>query len=132
MIKKVPTHLKSYILPFNWNVQLVWKLSANTETMLVKEFDYLLYVPLWSSMGGKGMLFDTKPIDVIRDENCCPYQASRIKRADLDYPIDIIKFQSRLWILDGIHRLAKLYLLQKEKVLIRCHDESVMRFITVG
>jgi hypothetical protein len=69
-------------------------------------------------------LFDIKPIDVINDPDISAYQTDRLKNVDTTYPLDFLILEGRKWILDGVHRLAKLYLFQKEIINVRLHPDT--------
>lgn len=130
--KVVPEALEEHILPFNWDVRKVWAIDADVLQLPCSEFAYLLELPLWSSVPGQGMLFDIRPIDVIRNPNASPYQAQRLRRTDLRYPVDMLVFQGRRWVLDGVHRIAKHFILDSPIFLVRFHDESTIPAIKVG
>lgn len=132
MTKEIPEALLEHILPFNWKVEEVWKLTAEVIVAERTEFDYLLELPLWSSEAGRGMLFDIAPIEVIRDPGRSPYQTQRLANTQLGYPLDFLLADGRRWILDGAHRLAKHYQLGDPSVAIRFHDESVIPRIRSG
>lgn len=131
MTKNVPVRVKDVILPFDWDVEKVWALEADSMTEMRSDFDYLLYYPLWSSEPGKGMLFDLSPMTVIDYPNASDYQKERLASTDTSYPIDILEYQDQIWLLDGSHRLAKLYMQNSEEVVVRRHDESILDSILV-
>ena len=127
MSKYIPEILKDYILPFNWSAKAVWALKSPVLRVQRVEYDYLLNLPLWSSVAGKGLLFDTKPIDVINDPSISTYQTARLKNVDIAYPLDFLIFKGRKWILDGVHRLAKLYMFKKEIINVRLHPGTCIQ-----
>ncbi len=129
MGKRIPEQLRFHILPFNWNVEMVWALEAPVNKIERSTLDYLLHLSLWSSISGKGMLFDISPIEVLRDLSSFPHQAERIERADVSFPIDMIDWKGKIWILDGVHRLAKLYKQEANYVKARIHASSVVQKI---
>ena len=131
MSKYVPEILKNHILPFNWNGKVVWALESPVLRVPRVEYDYLLYLPLWSSVTGKGMLFDTKPIDVINDPNISIYQTDRLKKVNIAHPLDFLIHKGRKWILDGIHRLAKLYMLKEKMINVRLHPDTCIPAIKI-
>jgi hypothetical protein len=129
MKKRIPEKLKEHILPFNWDVRAVWALDAKKFRLCRKEFDYLLELPLWSSVPKKGMLFDLAPIEVIRNPDMWPYQNQRLLVTDTSYPMDFLVLNNKNWILDGVHRLAKNYISKVEFVEVRYHEESIIHKI---
>lgn len=81
-----------------------------------KLFEQLEY-PSWG---------DISPIEVVKDMNNKKYidHKTRILNADLKYPIMIEKKTNI--IIDGLHRLAKAYLLKKRKIHAYIFDENEM------
>ncbi len=129
MNKSIPLELHAHILPFNWDVKLVWALSTPTQKIYREKFDYLLALPLWSSSPNSGVLFDVSPIEVFKSPNHFPHQYRRILRADTRFPIEIIEYNNKHWVLDGVHRLAKMYLKNNKIINIRIHPSDVIPII---
>lgn len=126
MIKFIPVELQSHILPFNWNVKLVWSLSTPAQEVNREDLDYLLSLPLWSSTPNSGMLFDLSPIEVIKSPNRFSHQYRRILQADTKIPLDLIEYNDKNWVLDGVHRLVKMYLKENKVINIRIHPSNVI------
>lgn len=124
MPKAIPEILKNHILPFNWDVRKVWAIEAEVVQVPCSEFTYLLELPLWSSVPKRGLLFNVRPIEVIRDPSVSTYQARRLDQTELEYPIDILLMQDRRWVLDGVHRIAKHFILKHSTIPIRYHNEN--------
>jgi len=129
MEKQIPELLKDHILPFDWDVKSVWSLDSQIIEEKRSKLDYLLHLPLWSSVPNEGMLFDITPIEVITDPRRSPHQTERIEKTDESYPIDMLHFEGKLWILDGVHRLAKLFRSGSDVVRMRVHPDSVIQKI---
>lgn len=132
MNKQVPLELAKFVLPFNWDVKSLWALKCVVQERRREEFDYLLELPLWSSQPNAGMRFDVSPITVIHEPTLAPHQMERITNTDVSYPLEFLDYRNRCWILDGVHRLAKLYISGSSKVNVRIHDESVIPHIRVA
>ena len=131
MSNNLPETLKEHILPFNWDVKKLWTLICDTQIMKVKMFEYLFNLPLWSSKPKSGMLFDVRPIDVIQNPTFNNYQYQRIMHTILSYPIDLLELNNKLWILDGVHRLAKLRINDIEDVVVRIHQGDIIERIKI-
>lgn len=129
MASKVPQALRHHILPFDWDVRRVWRLDTPARPIPRAELDYLLDLPLWSSKPKSGMLFDLAPRAVLEDARAAPHQYRRVCEADTSYPIDMLEFDGARWILDGVHRLARLYLEGAEVVSLRLHPAEVVPLI---
>ena len=109
----------------------MWALNAPAVSIKASAFDYLLELPLWSSEPNARALFNISPMEVIQNPEGCLFQYDRIKRADHHYPIDMLIFSEKQWILDGVHRLVKLHVLRAAFVKVRFHDEKVVKEIRV-
>jgi len=129
--KEIPEGLVDHILPFNWDVRKVWDLKATVISIEASALHYLLELPLWSSRENAGLLFDISPLEVIQNPEGCLFQYDRIKRADHHFPIDMLVFSEKQWILDGVHRLVKLHVLRATSVKIRLHNETAVEQIRV-
>ena len=130
-VKNIPEHLLAAILPFNWNLKKVWALPCESQLYPRSDFDYLLSLAFWSSVQNQGMLYDISPLNVLMESEKAPHQYKRIMDANIEYPLDILNYQGQLWILDGLHRLAQLYLLDVKTVAVRVHPEHVIPWIKV-
>ncbi len=130
MTKNVPSVLANHILPFNWDVRKLWNLEAEISLQPRSDFDYLLDLPLWSSVPNQGMLFDISPREVIACPERSPHQYHRIKHADISFPIDLLIYREQPWILDGVHRLTRIFQFGSEFVRVRFHSEAVIHHIT--
>jgi hypothetical protein len=131
-MKNYPDALANHILPFNWDNKKVWKLDCAVVYGDVGSFAYLMNLPLWSTVSGCGMLFDISPNEVLSDPSRSPYQALRVDAADITFPLDFLSWNSKIWILDGVHRLAKLIKIGENRVSYRIHESSVRHKIEIG
>lgn len=100
--------MSDWYFPFNWDVNEVWELEGKIERRNIKDLKWHLEKPFWSSVRGKGMMFDLKPKEVLAKPEKHFYHSARIKDADVSYPVCITTYKGREIIIDGIHRLAKL------------------------
>ena len=130
-MKVIPDILVDHILPFHWDVAKVWEQEAEVVALPFADLNYLLDLPLWSSVPDRGLLFDISPREVIASPQRSPHQHRRILEADIGFPIDLICYQGRRWILDGVHRLARLSLMETDLVRVRLHEETIIWEIMV-
>ena len=130
--KHVPSVLRDHILPFDWHVQAVWALPAPCIDLPAERFSEFLDLPFWSSRPGCGLLFDTTPRQVMANPQDYPEQARRLAEADLAYPADLLYWQGRYWILDGLHRIVRQLQLGHASLPTRLHDQSVIPAIVVS
>lgn len=129
MAKHIPDHMLELILPFDWDVAKVWQLGASVESISIKELEFLLVNPFWSREDNSYTDFDLTPLEVIEGHYRSQCHSDRIQNADTHQPLDFIYTGGKLWILDGIHRLVKVYAAGDKNVLIRKHPASVQSFI---
>ena len=132
MKKHVPPHMKELLLPFNWDVRRVWERSATHETVPIGELHFLLTNPFWSRNRDSFTDFDLCPMDVLSGRLKSENHRDRIQRANTYFPLDFIEDNQRLWIVDGIHRLAKLYQRKCPDVQIRKHPIAIRSIIEVA
>ena len=107
-MKYLPSEMSDWYFPFNWDVNEVWELEGKIERRNIKDLKWHLEKPFWSSVRGKGMMFDLKPGEVLAKPEKHLYHSTRIKDADVSYPVCLTMYEGREIIIDGIHRLAKL------------------------
>ena len=122
MSKDVPDHMKELVLPFDWDVRRVWALEASVEKVALQRVQFLLESPFWSHNPTRFTDFDLRPMDVLCGAIRSEYHLGRIDEADTSHPIDLIDHDARLWILDGVHRVAKLYRRGRRSVRMRRHS----------
>lgn len=107
-MKHLPKEMREWYFPFNWDVNEVWELEGRIEKRKIEDLTWHLDKPFWSSVQGKGMMFDLKPREVLEEPEKHFYHSARIKKADISYPVCLTLYEEREIIIDGIHRLAKL------------------------
>lgn len=126
MAKAIPEGLKAHILPFDWDVRRVWRQPAAIKTAPLSDYASLLDLPLWSSLPGLGLLFDIFPRTAMASPERSPYQAERLDRADIRYPIDVLVWKGLHWILDGVHRIAKHAMLGMPALITGLHRGTTL------
>lgn len=65
-------------------------------------------MPVWEKDGTDD--WNLTPGDVIKKKEGTNVHQKRVEDADTSYPIIVTVYNDRLVILDGVHRLAKIYL----------------------
>jgi hypothetical protein len=122
MEEKIPKIIKENCLDFNWDNRKVWEVKAPVEKMKILELSWQFDYPFWHSSLERYVI---TPNQVFKNPNRYKEQYERIMNSDLSHPIDIMRNKKGLWeILDGLHRLAKAYLLKYDTVNIRKIPES--------
>ena len=71
-------------------------------------------MPVWDKDGTDD--WNLTPWEVIRKEKNTTTHQKRIAETDTSHPIVVTEYNSRLVILDGVHRLAKVYMQGGKKI----------------
>ena len=117
IMKILPPEMRDWYFQFNWDVSRLWALDVPAETMDFSLLRWHFDIPIWSVK--RGMHFDLRPRDVIRNPGRHPRHDQRIEAADISFPIDMMFTVDRIAILDGVHRLAKYEILGLKTVKVR-------------
>jgi len=117
--------MKELVLPFDWDVKRVWALEAPVEEVALEKVQFLLGSPFWSRNPRRFTDFDLRPVDVLCGAVRSGHHLDRIDEADTSHPIDLIDHNARLWILDGVHRVARLYRRGMCRVRMRRHSIAI-------
>lgn len=116
MPKKLPKIIEKVGFDFGWDNKKVWALQIPVQEISISELEWHFEVPFWDSPNG---YYDLKPIDVINFPKNNKEEYDRTMKADLSYPIDIMKNKGKWLILDGLHRLVKAKIIGISKVKVR-------------
>jgi hypothetical protein len=65
----------------------------------------------------------------VNNPNYSIHQTQRLEQADVKCPIDVLIMQDQQFILDGVHRIAKHFILNSSTIPARFHNESVISVI---
>lgn len=107
----------SFDLPFWRDNEKLWNLEVPVEQMDISELTWTLDIPFWEDEGGNIVV---TPREVIDNLDAYPYHKEKIDACDTSYPIDIMKNKKDNWaILDGLHRLVKLYMASESTIQVR-------------
>ncbi len=109
---RFPAEIHDYFLckfPAN-----LWELEESYHSIQTSEFEWQLHAPFWKTQ--KGYSYNLCPIEVLLNESDYEVHYQRVMIADVTYPLTVSRFGGRLVILDGLHRLAQLYMMQVEMV----------------
>ncbi len=71
-------------------------------------------MPVWAKDGTDD--WNLTPWDVINNKPGSTIHRQRMDKADLNYPIILTEYKSRLVALDGVHRLVKAYLQNRKTI----------------
>lgn len=113
-MKEIPHKVIEVGFDFEWDPSKVWVLDEPVVSMDISELLWHFSVPfLWE--GEKPVT----PQEILDQPLAHPLEYARMLLADTSYPIDIMQNKGRWLILDGLHRLMKLYNQGQQDVLVR-------------
>ena len=90
------------------------ELSLPIEEIDIGDLLWHFDMPVWEKDGTDD--WNLTPWEVIRKEGGSKEHQERVENADVVYPLIVTSYNSRLVILDGVHRLVKLYLQGEKKI----------------
>lgn len=118
---QIPNIIKKVGFDFDWKNEKVWKLDIPVTEMDIKELIWHFNIPFHWHHGG---VYNLKSKEIINNQEIYKEEYERTMKADLKYPIDIMKNKGRWLILDGLHRLMKAYILKQNRVKVRIISED--------
>lgn len=113
--KEIPQIIKDVGFDFDWSEPKVWTLEVPTEEIGIDELTWHFDIPfLWENG-----IYNLKPQEVIDNPKAHREEYERAMKADTSHPIDIMENKGRWLILDGLHRLMKLYISGEKVIKVR-------------
>ncbi len=91
----------------NWSEQKVWALNLPVTDIPMQVLLWHFDVPFWHHDNGEQRSITAW--DVIKKTQGSTIEQARVEKADTSYPIDIMDNKGKWLVLDGLHRLIKLY-----------------------
>lgn len=89
---------------FDWDFKKIWELDLEAEELPIREFEWHLDVPLWEH---KGLPNSITPREVLDNPTRNREHYLKIMESELEYPVEVMWWNGRWMLLDGVHRLAK-------------------------
>lgn len=108
----------------NWEEEKLWALPLPVTSIDISELLWHLDCPWWEHDNGER--YTVTPRDVIEQAPGTVSEQAKVRQADTSYPIDIFYNKDKWLILDGIHRLVKLYQEGVEQVQVRIVTDEVL------
>ncbi|MDD4289933.1 MAG: hypothetical protein PHH83_01500 [Patescibacteria group bacterium] len=106
MQENIPQIIKDVGFDFSWDEEKVWRLDEPISEIDIKKLEWHFDVAFWSENG----IYNLTPREVINNSKKHREEYQRVMNCDLKYPLDIMKNKGRWLLLDGLHRLTKLYI----------------------
>ncbi len=116
--------------PGTWNEKKIWAIELPVTTMNINELLWLMDVPFWKSDDGEEHTIT--PRAVIERHPHSTKEWARMMRADLSFPLDVLCYNGKWIILDGVHRLMKAYLEGAQDVAVRIFPQERFSEIVVA
>ena len=100
---------------FQWDFTKIWKMDLPVEELPVSEVAWHLDLPLWEYRGQQNSI---SPRDVLRHPARHRREYLEIMETELGYPVEVMWWNERWMLLDGVHRLAKAVHLGRETLKV--------------
>ena len=101
----------------NWEEELVWSLNLPIEEIDINKLVWHLDIPYWEN--DKKQRWTVSPRDVMNRASDTMIEQKRVESVDIKYPIDLFENDGKLFVLDGLHRLVKLYNQKQKRIQVR-------------
>lgn len=112
---EIPQVIKDVGFDFDWSEPKVWALGVPVEEINVDELAWHFDIPFWDEGGS----YNLTPREVIDNQETHKEEYERTMKADTSHPIDIMENKGRWLILDGLHRLVKLFISGEKSAKVR-------------
>lgn len=106
---------------FSWDEKKVWVLDEPVTNMSVADLAWHFDTPFWNEGDD---IYNLTPREVYENPGSHPVEWERIQRADTSHPLDVMENKGRWLLLDGLHRLTKLFLEGATEVKVRVIPRS--------
>lgn len=114
----------------NWEDEKLWSLDIPTSKLNIKDLEWHFDCPFWEHDNGER--FVVTPREVLEKVEGTKKEQYKVQVADTKFPINIYFNKNKWLILDGIHRLVKLYQEGVEEVNVRVVTEEKLPSILSG
>ncbi|MBI4451372.1 hypothetical protein HY642_05330 [Candidatus Woesearchaeota archaeon] len=116
MSSRIPAVIRKVGFDFYWSNRKVWNVKVPVTGMSIKKLEWMFAIPFWSK--GKGS-YNLTPREVIKTPQKYKTEYRRVMKANLRYPLDVMFNKGRWLMLDGLHRVVKAKILEKDNVRVR-------------
>ncbi|MEK7627988.1 MAG: hypothetical protein AAB421_01055 [Patescibacteria group bacterium] len=114
----------------NWDEKKIWALNIPESTLDISELEWHLDCPFWEN--DSGVEYSVTPREVLEKISGTTNEQEKVENADTKHPIDIYFNKNKWLVLDGIHRLAKLYAAGAERVRVRIITADTLPLVSTG
>ena len=114
----------------NWEEEKLWAVDLPVTTLGISDLEWLLDCPFWEHDNGER--YTVTPRDVLEKEEGTSKEQKAVEQADTTHPIDVYCNHGKYLILDGLHRLIKLYRAGEITFKVRVIPEEKLPLILSG
>ncbi len=114
----------------NWEEEKIWALDLPISEMSASELEWHLDCPFWENDHGER--YSITPRQVIEKFEGTNREQEKVEQSNTSYPLEVYYNRDKWLILDGLHRLAKLYASGAKKVKVRIITEDTLPLILTG
>lgn len=122
-----PSVIRRYWYSIDWDVKELWALDLPLAAVGIEPLLWHLDVPVWPDPDGRP--YRVTPREVMADPAGHEVEYRRIMAADTGFPIEVIDRDGRPMILDGIHRLTRLWADGAKTIRIRHVPPAAVRWL---
>lgn len=125
-----PKSIQEVDIPFKKDDSKIQALDLPVEEMQIYELLWHFDYPFWEKEGTNE--WNLTPWELINNPEKEPTHYKRVQSVDMSYPLQIMQYNRRWLLLDGLHRLVKAYLEKMDTVKIRKIPLSTISAIKTG
>jgi hypothetical protein len=116
LLNVMPAVLRDVVLDFAWDRERLWSLDLPVTCAPMRELDWHLRLPMWAL---DGRPFVVTPEQVARHPHAFREHYARTLAADTGFPLHVLDRQTKLTVLDGMHRLLQAHMNGWETVQVK-------------
>lgn len=121
-----PPELQGLLYDFWWDLEKLHALKLPARTVPVKDLLWHLDLPYWKH---NNKPFQITPRQVMESPDSYSEQYIRTLNSDLSYPIIVREDMERILMLDGVHRLLKAVLENRQELKASVFSDSLIPLI---
>lgn len=122
-----PPIIRRYWYSIDWEVTDLWALDLPVQSMPIGRLLWHLDAPVWPDP--EATPYRVTPREVMSDPVRHSVEYKRIMDTDTNFPLEVIDRHGRLMILDGIHRLTRLWSEGKTTIRARMVPPDAVRWL---
>lgn len=125
----LPPALEGVYFDFHWSQEKLWALTLAVSTIPLAHLEWSLSLPVLAS-DPPARIYDLCPAEVLAHPERHPVHHQRVLKADLSYPLHVMRWRGRLLVMDGFHRLLRAKLEKRTELSVKLVPESSIESIS--